>query len=86
MTEEAQQIANAQIKAITGKALSDAVIKAAWQNLTFTNDPIASSLQANADSAISAGLLAKVDLTGIYDLGPLNDVLKAAGEPAVAGP
>ena len=84
--EEAQQIANAQIKAITGKALSDAVIKAAWQNLTFTNDPIASSLQANADSAISAGLLAKVDLTGIYDLGPLNDVLKAAGEPAVAGP
>lgn len=84
--EEAQQIANAQIKAITGKALSDAVIKAAWQNLTFTNDPIASSLQANADAAISAGLLAKVDLTGIYDLGPLNDVLKAAGEPAVAGP
>ena len=81
---EAQTLANDQIEKITGKRVKDEVIAAAWKNLTFTDDPIASSLKKSADSAISIGLLDPVDLTGIYDLDPLNEVLKAAGEPTVS--
>ncbi|MCU1486440.1 MAG: sulfonate transporter substrate-binding protein [Actinomycetia bacterium] len=82
-TDEAQAVVNAGIEKITGKKLGDAVIKAAWANLEFTNDPIASSLKTSADHAIAVGLLEKVDLNGIYDLDPLNQILAAAGEEKV---
>ena len=58
-------------------------IAAAWKNLTFTNDPIASSLRSSAKHAEDVGLLDKVDLAGIYDLNLLNEVLKAKGETPV---
>ncbi|HLQ47422.1 MAG TPA: sulfonate ABC transporter substrate-binding protein, partial [Candidatus Dormibacteraeota bacterium] len=73
------------IKKITSKTIADKVITAAWPNLTFTVDPIASSLKGSADHATKVGLLDPVDLTGIYDLTPLNEVLQAAGKPAVSG-
>ena len=53
--------------------------------LTFTDDPIASSLAADARHAAAVGLLKPVNLSGIYDLGPLNELLKAAGEAQVSG-
>jgi len=83
---EAQGIVNAGIERITGKKLKDAVIAGAWKTLTFTNDPIASSLRTSADNAQSIGLLKPVDLSGIYDLAPLNAVLAAAGLAAVPAP
>jgi NitT/TauT family transport system substrate-binding protein len=82
---EAQKLANDQIEKLTQKRLGNALIAAAWKNLTFTNDPIASSLQTSANSATDVGLLAKVDLKGIYDLTLLNEVLKARGEAPVSG-
>jgi NitT/TauT family transport system substrate-binding protein len=82
---EAQKAANDQIEKITQKRLSDAVVAAAWRNLTFTNDPIASSLKKSADDAVSLGLLEQPDLTGIYDLTLLNQVLEAQGQPDVSG-
>lgn len=82
---EAQTVVNAGIKTITGKALKDAVIAAAWKNLTFTVDPIASSLTKSKDDAISLELLKPVDLAGIYDLEPLNAILKAKGKAEVKG-
>jgi NitT/TauT family transport system substrate-binding protein len=61
------------------------VIDAAWGNMTFTNDPVASSLRKGAADAISVGLLdSKTKLDGIYDLTILNNVLKAAGKPTVS--
>jgi len=83
---DAQKAANDQIEKITQKRLADGVVAAAWKNMTFTNDPIASSLKTSADNAIALELLKPVDLGGIYDLGPLNEVLKAAGESAVSEP
>jgi NitT/TauT family transport system substrate-binding protein len=80
---DAQKAANDQIEKITQKRLADGVIAAAWKNMTFTDDPVTSSLKMSADNAIALELLKPVDLSGIYDLGPLNEVLKAAGEPAV---
>lgn len=81
----AQKSTNAAIADITGKPLSGMVIADAWKNLTFTVDPIASSLQQSAEDAESIGLLAAVDLSGIYDLTILNKVLVELGRSPVAG-
>jgi NitT/TauT family transport system substrate-binding protein len=83
---EAQKVANEEIGRITSKPLKDAVIAAAWPKLTFTDDPVASSLGKSAADAQSLDLLDPVDnLPGIYDLSLLNQVLTAAGEPEVKG-
>jgi len=81
---DAQKAANAQIEALSGKPLKDNVLASSFQNLTFTADPIASSLFTSAQHAQDVGLLKPVDLKGIYDLGPLNELLKAAGQPEVS--
>ena len=82
---DAQKAANAGIEKISGKPLKDAVIAAAFKNLTFTLDPIASSLKKSAQDAYDAGLLKDTKLDGIYDLSLVNQVLKAAGQPEVTG-
>ena len=82
---KAQQLTNQGIEKITGKTIADKVITATWPNLTFTVDPIASSLKGSADHATKVGLLDPIDLTGIYDLDPLNELLTLAGKPTVNG-
>jgi NitT/TauT family transport system substrate-binding protein len=79
----AQAAINADIEAITGNALPAEVITGAWQNLTFTLDPVSSSLQKSANDAVAAGLLDPVDLNGIYDLRLLNELLREAGRQEV---
>jgi NitT/TauT family transport system substrate-binding protein len=65
--------------------MNPATISAAWKNMTFTVDPIASSLHKSADDAKRVGLLAgDVKLDGIYDLSYLNKVLAAGGRAPVA--
>ena len=83
--EEAQRLTNDGIEAITQKRMNDDVLAGAWKNLTFTTDPVASSLQKSADDAIAIGLLDEVDLTGIDALDLLNEVLTEAGQPTVDG-
>jgi NitT/TauT family transport system substrate-binding protein len=82
--DKAKASANAKLKALTGKPLADKVIDPAWPSIRFTDDPLAATLKAQADHAVKAGLLEKPDLDGIYDLEPLNKVLKAEGRPSVA--
>jgi NitT/TauT family transport system substrate-binding protein len=82
---DAQKAANDAIQAVTQTRLSDAVVAAAWKNMTFTNDPVASSLATSAQNAENLGLLDKADLSGIYDLDPLNQVLAENGQQAVSG-
>ncbi|HEY7134655.1 MAG TPA: ABC transporter substrate-binding protein [Acidimicrobiia bacterium] len=82
-TKSATEV-NDEIGRITGKALKPAVASAAFANITFTNDPIASSLETSAKHAEDLGLLQPVDLNGIFDLGPLNEVLHARGLPVVS--
>ena len=79
----AQSAANAELAALTGKGIKSSVLPAAFKEITFTNDPDASSLATDAQQAQAVGLLKPVSLSGIYDLGPLNQLLKAAGEPQV---
>ena len=80
----AQTAANQQIQTLSGKALPDKVLSAAFTNLTFTVDPIASSLQKQATDAASVGLLSNAKTAGIFDLTILNQVLKGKGQPQVA--
>jgi NitT/TauT family transport system substrate-binding protein len=81
---EAKTLVNQGLVKVSGKALPQAVLDAAWPNMTFTNDPIASSLRKGADNAKSVGLLdSNIKLDGIYDLTLLNKVLKSAGKPEV---
>ena len=82
---EAQTVTNDGIEADTTNRLPDETIAAAWENLTFTPDPIASSLEKSKDDAVEAGLLDDVDLDGIYDLTILNELLQERGEQEVAG-
>jgi NitT/TauT family transport system substrate-binding protein len=81
---QARKDANDQLAALSGKPLKEPILAAAFQNLTFTNDPIASSLYTSAQHAQDVGLLKPVDLKGIYHLAPLNELLKADGQPEVS--
>jgi NitT/TauT family transport system substrate-binding protein len=82
---EAQQAANQAIAQITGKALSNQVVTAAWKDLTFTWDPLAGTLRKEATDAESVGLLKNSNLKGLVDIALLNQVLKADGKPTVTG-
>src|SRR3984885_14465319 len=79
----AQADANAELATYTGKPLKASLIAASFKEITFTDDPDTSSLTPDASQAVSLGLLKPVNLNGIFDLGPLNQALNAAGEPQV---
>jgi sulfonate transport system substrate-binding protein len=83
-TSAAETAANAELTALTGKALKSSVLPLAFKQITFTSDPIASSLATDAKHAEAVGLLKPVNLNGIYDLGPLNALLKADGQAQVS--
>ncbi|MET7641076.1 aliphatic sulfonate ABC transporter substrate-binding protein [Streptomyces sp. NPDC005438] len=74
---------NAALKKDTGEALPDKIIKPAVKEVDVTDDPLASTLREEAEHAVTAGLLKKPDLDGIYDLRPLNKVLRAEGKKPV---
>jgi NitT/TauT family transport system substrate-binding protein len=80
----AQADANAELASYTGKALKASIVAAAFKEITFTDDPDVSSLTTDASQAVSLGLLKPVSLSGIFDLGPLNTALSAAGESPVS--
>ena len=79
----AQADVNAELASYTGKPLKASLVAASFKEITFTNDPDASSLTTDASQAVSLGLLKPVNLSGIFDLAPLNQALAAAGQPQV---
>ncbi|CAM5621624.1 aliphatic sulfonate ABC transporter substrate-binding protein [Streptomyces viridifaciens] len=82
--DKAKADANEAIKKEAGNALEPAVLDPAWADIDFLDDPLAGTLQAEADHAVTAGLLKKPNLNGIYDLTLLNKVLAAKGQAPVA--
>jgi NitT/TauT family transport system substrate-binding protein len=80
----AETAANAELAALSGKSLKPDILAASFKEVTFTNDPIASSLVIDAQHAVTLGLLTPVkNITGMYELGPLNKLLAADGQPQV---
>jgi NitT/TauT family transport system substrate-binding protein len=76
---EVQKVTNDAVAEITGQKLGDGVVSAAWPHMTFTLDPLATTLKASADHAQGVGLLGSVDLQGLYDLTLVNQVLAEHG-------
>jgi NitT/TauT family transport system substrate-binding protein len=76
---------NAELASYTGKPLKASIVAASFAEITFTDDPDAASLSTDASLATTLGLLKPVTLTGIFDLGPLNQALTAAGQAQVSG-
>src|SRR5580698_9076238 len=80
----AEQAANAELAAYTSKPLSAKVLDPAFKEITFTDDPGAASLTQDAQQASAVGLLKTVDLSGIFDLDPLNSILTATDQSTVS--
>ena len=77
--QQAIHIFNEALKNITGKTIAEDELRDALSRLEFTYDPIKESLFKMADNAYDLGFLGKVgnrpNLSGIYDLTLLNDIL-----------
>ncbi len=82
---EAKKLLNQQIQKETGKALPDAVLEEAFGRLQVTYDPLRVSLMNAAKSAFDAGYLGRQmpDLSSLYDLSLLNQVLAEKGKKAI---
>ena len=75
---------NGGLKRITGNTVPEDELRDALQRLEFTYDPLEKSLFRMADDAYELGLIGrgnKPDLTNIYDLSLLNEVLEERNLP-----
>ncbi len=72
---------NAQLQKMSGKPLPAEVLDPAFASVRCLDDPLAATLRAQADHAVAAGLLDKPDLSGIYDLRPLNRTSRPPASP-----
>jgi NitT/TauT family transport system substrate-binding protein len=82
---EAKKLLNQQIAKETGKALPDAVLNEAFSRMQATYDPLRGSLMNAAKSAFDAGFLGRQmpDLSSLYDLSLLNQVLAEKGKKVI---
>jgi NitT/TauT family transport system substrate-binding protein len=82
---ESKTLLNGQIQKETGKALSPAVLDEAFTRLLVTYDPLRDSLVTSARAAYEAGFLGKrqPDLSSLYELSPLNQVLAEKGRKPI---
>ena len=82
---EAKKLLNQQIQKETGKPLADALLNDAFGRMTSTYDPLRASLMTAAKSAFEAGFLGRQmpDLSNLYDLSLLNQVLAEKGKKAI---
>lgn len=79
--DEAVTVFNEELKKLTGKTIPEDEFRAGFSRLTLTWDPVKSSLFKSADDAFEIGFLGKQkpDLSEIYDLRLLNEVLEKKG-------
>jgi NitT/TauT family transport system substrate-binding protein len=82
--DQAIQAFNSGLKKLTGRTIPEDELRQAWSRIEFTYDPIKRSLLKLASDAYDLGFLAKgkkqqPDLSGLYDLTLLNNILKKKG-------
>jgi len=75
---QARQLLNQQLQKETGKPLAPEVLDDAFSRMQVTYDPIRTSLLKSTDQAFDEGFLGRnrPDLSGLYDLTLLNEVLR----------
>lgn len=81
----AKALAQAGLVKAGAPSFDQAVVDEAWGKLTFTWDPIAPSLAQGAANAYALGYLEQqpVDLSGLFSLDTLNEVLIPLDLPAI---
>ncbi len=88
-TDPAQALGafEAELAVLGTKGLKDQSLRRAFARIEYTSDPLASSVRFQAEHAEAVRLIKRLpsSLAGLYDLGPLNKLLRAAGEAAVPG-
>ena len=80
-TDEALQIFNTELNKLTQQTIPEDELREGVSRIEFTYDPIKESLFKAADDAFDIGFLGKSrpDLSEIYDLKILNEVLREMG-------
>ncbi len=75
---EAKRVMNQQLQKETGKPLGPEVLDDAFSRMRVTYDPIRSSVLKSTQQAFDEGFLGRTppDLSGLYDLTLLNEVLR----------
>lgn len=85
--DEVPTVFNTELKKLTGQTIPEDVLTEALTRLEFTNDPIKLSLFQSANDAYDLGFLAKgqerPNLSGIYDLALIDQVLSEKGLPTI---
>jgi ABC-type nitrate/sulfonate/bicarbonate transport systems, periplasmic components len=81
---KAADLVSKGIETATGKAITTDLVTTSFKSITFTLDPAASSLRTDVDHAVSLGILDKTELTNIFDLTLLNELLTSEGQLEVA--
>jgi NitT/TauT family transport system substrate-binding protein len=77
---------NVELEKLTGKTIPEDVLNASLSRIDFTYDPIRLSLFQDANDAYNLGFLPEnPDVSGIYDLTILGQVLQERGLPSVSG-
>jgi NitT/TauT family transport system substrate-binding protein len=80
------QTFNVELERLTGQRISEDVLNASLSRMDFTYDPIRLSLFQDATDAYNLDFLpGNPDLSGIYDLTILDQVLQERGLPPVSG-
>ena len=82
---EAKKLLNDQIRRETGKALQAAVLDEAFSRMQVTYDPLHAALSTAAEQAFADGFLGRTmpNLSGLYDLALLNQVLAEKNRKAI---
>ncbi len=83
--DEAINVFNEQNKVLTGKTIPQSEINQAFSRMSLTYDPNKDSLYKEADNAYELGFLGdkKPDLTNIFDLKILNQILEEKNLPPI---
>ena len=83
--EDAAATLNSTIRKLSGKKLKPKVIRRSLKELTFTADPLASTLSQVASDTYDVGALnVRPDLAGFLDLTDVNASLRAKDLPSVS--
>ncbi|HZP27791.1 MAG TPA: ABC transporter substrate-binding protein [Acidimicrobiia bacterium] len=80
---EAEKLVAQRILKDTTKPIAANLVTASFDHITFTPDPIASSITKDVKNAEAVGVLEATDVKGIFDLKLLNQVLRADNQSAV---
>lgn len=76
----AQAAAATEFTDLFGASLPAPLLTVSFAQLTFTSDPLAATMLTETQHAAAGGLLEPTrSLTGLFYLGPLNKLLRAAG-------